>query len=141
MFTTIASARNIAVGTQLTRNEAAMARYIWLAFTNPIDGQDAAFNRWYNDEHMPDVLGIDVISAAQRFEFAGSSGGPEPYQRYLAIYEIEAASPEEAMAAVNKARAEPGRMRATKTLDPNILQWYFRPMGPRVTLDQPSDRD
>jgi len=118
-----------------------MARYIWLAFTNPVDGQDAEFNRWYNDEHMPDVLGIDVISAAQRFEFAGCSGGPEPHQRYLAIYEVEAGSPEEAMAAVNKARAEPGRMRGTKTLDPDILQWYFRPIGPRVCPDPTPGRD
>lgn len=108
-----------------------MARYLWLVFSNPTDGEDTEYNRWYSEEHMLDVLGIDVVSAAQRFEFAVSSGGPDPRQRYLAIYEIEATSPDEAMTAINTARAA-GNMRGTTTLDPDILQWYFRPIGPRV---------
>lgn len=111
-----------------------MARYLWLVFSNPTDGEDAEYNRWYSDEHMLDVLRIDVVSAAQRFEFAASSGGPDPSQRYLAIYEIEAVSPDEAMTAINTARAA-GKMRGTTTLDPDILQWYFRPIGPRVADD------
>lgn len=114
-----------------------MAHYLWLVFSNPIGGEADEYNRWYSEEHMLDVLSIDVVSAAQRFEFAASGGGPEPHQRYLAIYDIEANSPHEAMAAIDKARAT-GTMRGTTALDPNTLQWYFRPLGPRATGDPTS---
>jgi hypothetical protein len=114
-----------------------MARYLWLVFSNPIDGEADEYNRWYSEEHMLDVLSVDVVSAAQRFEFAASIDGPEPHQRFPAIYEIEANNPHEAMTAIDKARAT-GKMRGTTALDPNTLQWYFRPLGPRVTGDPTS---
>ena len=83
---------------------------------------------------MLDVLSVDVVSAAQRFEFAASIGGSEPHQRFLAIYEIEANSPHEAMTAIDKARVT-GKMRGTTALDPNTLQWYFRPLGERMVSE------
>jgi hypothetical protein len=73
--------------------------------SNPVDGEDAEYNRWYHAQHMLDVLSIDVVPAAQRFEYVTSSGGPDPHKRYLAIYEIEANSPDEAIGA--KARLGP----------------------------------
>jgi len=100
--------------------------------TSPQPGQEDEFNKWYSEEHLPDVLGVDGIIAAQRFEFVGSNSSADPPQRYLALYEVEAADHEEAIAKLNAALSEPGRMRLSGSLDRDFRQWYFRPLGERV---------
>ena len=47
---------------------------------------DAEFNRWYNEEHIPERLSIPGVLNAARYEAV--AGGP----RYLACYEL--ASPD-----------------------------------------------
>ena len=45
--------------------------------------KEEEFNRWYNEEHVRDLLSIPgVLSAAQ---YVALSGGP----KYLACYELE----------------------------------------------------
>jgi hypothetical protein len=117
-----------------------MARFLWLVMTNPAEGREQEFNRWYDEEHVPDVLGVDTVVAVQRFEFVTSGGTADPGHRYLAVYEVEADSAEEARAAMDKARAEPGQMRGSSSLDRDARLWYFRPIGPRVSRDDQAGR-
>jgi hypothetical protein len=112
-----------------------MARFLWLVMTNPAEGREQEFNRWYDEEHVPDMLGVATVVAVQRFEFVTGGGSAEPGLRYLAVYEVEADSPEQTMAAMDKARAEPGRMRASSSLDRDARLWFFRPLGPRIGPD------
>ena len=64
-------------------------RYKFVVLTNATVGDDAVFNDWYTNRHVPDVLMIPGIVAAERFELAAAQRpGSHPY-RYLAIYEIE----------------------------------------------------
>ena len=65
-----------------------MARHMLVVLTNAAEGRDEEFNRWYNDVHLGDVLGIEGFVAAQRFELEEMDGG-KPSHRYLALYEIE----------------------------------------------------
>ena len=59
---------------------------IYLVFADvPADMEDD-FNRWYNEEHIPQLLAIPGFLDAARYEAV--QGGP----RYLAVYEL--ASPE-----------------------------------------------
>jgi hypothetical protein len=44
------------------------------------------------------------------------------------------------MAAMDKARAEPGRMRASSSLDRDACLWFFRPLGPRIRQGNPAAR-
>ncbi len=44
---------------------------------------EEAFNRWYDDEHLPQVLACPGFLSGARYEC--TSGEP----RYLAIYELE----------------------------------------------------
>ncbi|GIS94505.1 MAG: hypothetical protein CM1200mP22_17420 [Dehalococcoidia bacterium] len=44
---------------------------------------DEEFNRWYNEEHIPERLSIPGVLNAARYEAV--QGGP----RYLACYELE----------------------------------------------------
>lgn len=45
--------------------------------------REAEFNRWYNEEHLPELLALPGFRAARRF--LSRADGP----RYLAIYEID----------------------------------------------------
>lgn len=116
-----------------------MARFLWLVLANPAEGRELEFNQWYDEEHVPDVLVVDTVRSVQRFEFVASGGTADPEHRFLAVYEVEAENPEAAIAAMDKARAEQGRMRGRSSLDRDVRQWYFRPLGPRFTPDEDAD--
>lgn len=44
---------------------------------------EAGFNRWYNEEHIPELMALPGYLSARRFEVEGEG------QKYLAIYELE----------------------------------------------------
>lgn len=44
---------------------------------------EAGFNRWYNEEHLPELMALPGFISARRFEVDGEG------QKYLAIYELE----------------------------------------------------
>lgn len=66
-------------------------KYTFVVLTNPTPGKDAEFNRWYNEQHIPDVLNAAGFVRAQRFRLSETQNGPKVDQthRYLALYEIE----------------------------------------------------
>ena len=83
-----------------------MSRYKWLVFTNCAEGQDADFNRWYDETHLPDLLRIPGIVAANRstldpaqlvvldsgMELSTPQGVGAKF-RYLAVYEFDTENP------------------------------------------------
>ena len=50
---------------------------------------DEEFNRWYNDEHLPERLAIPGYVSARRFKLEEGQG----VLKYLCIWELEDASP------------------------------------------------
>ena len=56
-----------------------------MVFTDMDTEDDADFNAWYNQEHVPDLLQLPGFLNGARYEAA--KGGP----RYLACYELESA--------------------------------------------------
>lgn len=73
-----------------------------LVFTSPAPGQDAEYNEWYSNIHVPEVLQIPGIVAAQRWKVS-EDAGIETEHRYLAIYELDERPPTEAIAALTAA--------------------------------------
>src|SRR5713101_7707944 len=74
------------------RRTTAMAKkYTFVVLTNPTPGQDAEYKRWYNEQHITDVLNAAGFVCAQRFPLAETQAGPKTDQthKYLALYEIE----------------------------------------------------
>ena len=68
-----------------------MAKYTFVVLSNPASGKEAEYNRWYNEQHIPDVLQARGFVCAQRFRLADNQMGGDtnkPY-KYLALYEIE----------------------------------------------------
>jgi hypothetical protein len=75
-----------------------MKKYTLVVLTNAIEGTDDAFNRWYTDQHVGDVLAIPGFKAAQRFKFVDTSFAEQPAWRYLALYEFEGDDPSAVLA-------------------------------------------
>ena len=54
-----------------------------LVFSDVAPENDAEYNRWYNEEHIPERLSIPGVLDAARYE--ATQGGP----KYLACYELD----------------------------------------------------
>lgn len=68
-----------------------MARYHFVVLSNPVPGCAEDYNRWYDDQHLDDVLKVPGFVSARRFVTAPSQTPREgvPAWDYLALYEIE----------------------------------------------------
>ncbi|MBV1918874.1 MAG: hypothetical protein KUG65_12555 [Sphingomonadaceae bacterium] len=75
-----------------------MPKFKMLVFSDAAKGGDEAnYNKWYNEQHIPDVCRVDGFTGAQRFKI-DEEASDQKISSYLAIYELEAASPEAAIA-------------------------------------------
>jgi hypothetical protein len=72
-----------------------MARAIWLVYTNCPADRERDFNDWYENVHLPDLLTVNGIAAAQRFRLPDDApalvmpSGSTAVARYLALYELD----------------------------------------------------
>lgn len=71
-----------------------MPHAIMLAFTQPTSAEtENAYNDWYSNKHIHDLVTIQGVIAATRYKIAQDvetlPGVVGPEQAYLAIYEIE----------------------------------------------------
>jgi hypothetical protein len=68
-----------------------MAKYLLLALNGPTagEGDEQAYNRWYDETHLPGFKTIEGIRSARRYKvIRGKLPGMEAWP-YLAVYEIE----------------------------------------------------
>jgi uncharacterized protein YheU (UPF0270 family) len=66
-----------------------MRRFKMLVFSEPFEGGEDAFNKWYSGRHLQDICALPGYTGAQRFKLHGVSRGTA-LNKYLAIYDIEA---------------------------------------------------
>ena len=67
----------------------AVGSYRMYVFTNPTAGQDAAYNDWYDHQHVPDVLNVPGFLTGQRFAMVDpEQHNPVKLPRYLALFEL-----------------------------------------------------
>lgn len=64
--------------------------HFFMVFANALPGGEDEFNRWYDEQHLSDLLKLPGFKAAQRFVLSEHQhvAGPHP-QKYAVIYEIE----------------------------------------------------
>jgi hypothetical protein len=108
-----------------------VAKYLWLVLSDATEGREAAFNQWYNEKHLPELLEMPEITAARRYRLAQEQmpGMSESANRYLAVYEVEAESPEAFLEAVvaRQSGLSPG-----PDLDRSAMKvWLFEPLRAR----------
>jgi hypothetical protein len=102
-----------------------MPRYLFVVYTNPAEGREGDFNRWYDEQHLADVLAVPGVKSARRYQLCGEQvqERAQPY-KYLALYEIEADN-EQAFFQALLARAGTDAMPVNDELlrDPHAVLW------------------
>jgi hypothetical protein len=78
-----------------------MAKYRLMTMVTAKDGDDAALNDWYENQHVPDLLKVPGVVAAQRFR-VHDSALPQPAWRYISIFELDVDDPATVMAEIGK---------------------------------------
>jgi hypothetical protein len=69
--------------------ESEMKDYCFVVSTRPVAGQEAEYNRWYDMQHIPDVLKVPGVKSARRF-----AADVDGEKRYLALYQVTTDDPE-----------------------------------------------
>lgn len=113
-----------------------MAKHILVVLSNCSEGTDDAFNNWYTNTHLPDVIRVPGFSAAQRFRISDTQmagDGDTPY-KYLAIYEVDADEVTVPRDGLRETSANPGAMYIDPSLDAGrTVAWFYSPITGRVT--------
>jgi hypothetical protein len=114
-----------------------MTRNVLLVFSNPSEGNEDAYNHWYDHEHLQEVVGLPEFVSARRFRLAAdqAEGAPPCPYRYLAIYEFEGGS-KEAFARLEGELAGGTIVLPAEIEAETIAAWGFEPLG--ETLSSPT---
>jgi hypothetical protein len=107
----------------------AVAKYVYVILSNPVEGREDEYNDWYTNTHLADVKRLGFTSA-QRFRLADM---PQPTDhKYLAIYEVETDDIEAVSASLVKAAGTPALL-LSDAMDFGTLQtWFFEAITERV---------
>lgn len=109
-----------------------MTKHTFVVFTNPVDGKEAAYNDWYDNRHLPDVLDVPGFVSARRFRLSDTqrATGPFPW-KYLALYEIETDDLKKTLATLAE-RSGTAAMVMSDALAEQRLAWVFDPITPGI---------
>ena len=106
-----------------------MAKYVMFVMTNCEAGKEAEFNDWYDKTHLPDVLRVPGIVAAQRYKLTDEQRrDTRPEYGYMAAYEIESNDLNETFRVMNEELAKVYR---SPTLLRPTWAYFFQPIGKR----------
>ena len=78
--------------------------HVFVVLTNPTAGMEEEYNRWYDGQHIDDVLAIPGFVGVQRFKISAVPGMDAPYWGYIAFYEIDRDKVTEAFEGLEAAR-------------------------------------
>jgi hypothetical protein len=104
-----------------------MSKGILMVQSTPVSAErEAEYNRWYDEEHFPDVLGVPGFTAARRYRIAdaGPLKARSDIPPYIIVYEIEADDVNVPLEELRR-RTEAGSIRLSDTiLLPSITAFY-----------------
>ena len=115
-----------------------MPHFKYVVFTEPAAGQEDAYNEWYTNQHLADVLKVEGFVAAQRFKLVEVENNTLPASRYMAIYEIDADDPKTVLDRLVAAAGE-GSMVISEALDQGSAKTtLYQPITARIAVDTPA---
>ena len=101
-------------------------QFLALILTEPTEGQEDAYNDYYENLHLDEVLATTNLKTAQRFKLAAQAGETCPLP-YLAVYETEAENVEEVLDNLNATRGQRQQSEALNRSTGRI--WVFEATG------------
>ncbi|MGC3980486.1 MAG: hypothetical protein QM808_04420 [Steroidobacteraceae bacterium] len=115
--------------------DAAAQTYYLFVFSNPAAGKEVEFNKWYDEQHAPDVTSVPGFVNGQRFELAPRqlrAVTPE-LPKYLVVYKIVTKDLAAVYAEVNR-RATSGETRMSNTVDmKSFINRTYRTIRPELS--------
>jgi len=121
------------------RNPSDMPRGVFLAFASPASpATENEMNRWYDEQHVPDVLTLPGFSAAQRYTSTDINMVGQPWvtdNPYLTVYEHQHDTEDAYGAAFGtiRDRIADGSIVMTDSLAPNSLMAVYHRISERIT--------
>lgn len=108
--------------------------YYFLVFNSPAAGKEAEYNRWYNEQHAPDVVSVPGFVSAQRFVYNELQLREVALKKpgYLVVYKIVTDDLPVVLAEVKRLVVS-GETRISNALDPASGQMLiYRALRPEV---------
>ncbi len=104
---------------------AAAHTYYMFIFSNPAAGREDEYNKWYNEQHAPDVVSVPGFVSAQRFIFCdvqlrGKDAAPPKGLRYMVMYKIVTNDLDSVYAEVRR-RLGNGMTRTSTSMDNSVM--------------------
>jgi hypothetical protein len=113
------------------RAGAAPADYLHFVQTVARPGHERAYDRWYVEHHLSEMIQTRGFRTAQRLELADGGRGSPPRARYAALFGFRTADDEAVIAAF---RAGAARRTPSDAADREATRGYtFRAIGPALT--------
>lgn len=91
-----------------------------LVYSNALEGKDDAFNRWYDEIHLGEVIQMSKAVAATRYRLSDDQAAEVDGFWYLAIYEFEVGAKE----AFDSLMAATGKMDMGDSLGETKIAFY-----------------
>ncbi len=103
-------------------------KHLVLILTEPTEGNEAAYNDYYDNLHLDEVLATTQLTSAQRFKRVGEAGEGCPLP-YLAVYESDADNAEAVLEDLNATRSQRQQSDALNRRTGRV--WVFEAIGPK----------
>jgi hypothetical protein len=109
---------------------------VMMVMSDPVPGMEDEYNEWY-DRHLPEVVSVPGVAAAQRFIAAPGLNGQLPPQRYMVVYEFDTDDVEAGLEAIRQARSRlmadlPAAFDASST-----ASYAYQALGERAEAETP----
>ncbi len=93
------------------------------------------FNRWYNEEHLAELLSVPGVLSAARYE--ATSSGP----KHMAVYELESPAVVETEAFTSRPRTEWGSRVSPSIIGSNFMNNVYEMIHPAGLTDDIANSD
>ncbi len=93
------------------------------------------FNRWYNEEHLAELLSVPGVLSAARYE--ATSSGP----KHMAVYELESPAVVETEAFTSRPRTEWGSRVSPSIIGTNFMNNVYEMIHPAGLTDDIANSD
>ena len=91
---------------------------LFMVRSNARSGREDAYNHWYNNVHLAEVLSIEGFNSAQRFALHETQVQADQPHGYLALYEIDTDAVTETLARLGQATW----LNMSDAIDPESIQ-------------------
>jgi len=104
-----------------------MGRTVLIVLSKPVAGREEAYNRWYNDQHLSDLLAVPGFVSVERLKRNGPPISAHDWP-YGALYEIDHPHPQDAIADM-MSRVGTEAMPMSDALDQDFLCALYEPIA------------